>query len=329
MPAVELTVLVVTYDHADYIETAIDSVLLQETEFDYEVIISEDCSTDGTTEIVKQLAASHPDRIRLLLSERNLNDNSVVRRGLEAARGRYVALLDGDDFWTAKTKLQQQFEFLEAHPGCSSCFHNVNVIYEQDGTAPHLFNQDELPRDVGAPKPKPISTLADIVRGDFIPSCSVVFRSEIGRELPSWFDELWAGDWVLHVLSAQHGDIAYLDEVMGTYRVHPDGFWSMNWSKYRRLSDVEEVIRTYDTFNRHLGFSFNREIETEAAALYQVAAIGFYKRGEYQVARVCARRCLRRVPIGRWHQRWKALAVVALSGLKSLALPRRSPERRH
>lgn len=328
MAAVELTVLVITYNHADFIETAIDSVLMQETDFGYEVIISEDCSTDGTTEIVKQLAASHRDRIRLFLSERNLNDNTVVRRGLEAARGRYVALLDGDDFWTSRAKLQKQFEFLETHPDCSSCFHNVNVIYEQDETAPHLFHEDEPGKGLSARKPKSISTLSDIVRGDFIPTCSAVFRAEIGRDMPSWFDDLWAGDWILHVVSAQHGDIAYLDEVMGTYRIHPGGFWSMNQSRYRRLSDVEEVIRTFDTFNRHLGFSFNREIETEASAVYQEAAIRFYKGGEYQLARVCARRSLRRAPIGQWHERWKSVAVLVLSGMKSALLLLQASRRR-
>lgn len=121
MSPVQVTVLVITYNHARFIETAIESVMAQETDFEFEVVISEDCSTDGTREVVQRLAAAHPDRIRTLLSDRNLNDNSVVRRGVEAAQGRYLALLDGDDFWTSKHKLQRQVDFLEGRPDCSAC----------------------------------------------------------------------------------------------------------------------------------------------------------------------------------------------------------------
>ena len=324
MSDIELTVLVITYNHARFIETAIDSVLSQETEFDYEIIVSEDCSTDGTREIVQRIAESRPDRIRLFLSEHNLNDNTVLRRGLEAARGRYVALLDGDDFWTSSRKLQKQVDLLEAHPEFSACFHNVNVIYEGDAAASHLFHQDEQRDAVTSPRPKPISTLTDIVRRNFIPTCSVVFRAAIGRQLPPWFDDLAAGDWPLHVLSAQHGDIVYLDEVMGTYRVHPGGSWSMNQSKYSGLADVEEMARSYNVLNQHLGFSFEREISEAVATLFERSAIRFYKRGEQRTARICARRSLGRVRPALWPKRWRSIAVLALSRLRPL-IPRRQP----
>jgi glycosyltransferase involved in cell wall biosynthesis len=317
LSTVEVTVLVVTYNHAGFIEAAVESVLTQETDFGVEVIISEDCSTDGTREIVQRLAESRPDRIRLFLSERNLNDNTVLRRGFEAARGRYVALLDGDDFWTSKHKLQKQVDFLEAHPDCSSCFHNVNVVYEGDATPSHLFHQDDQVEGVTAPRPKPISTLADIVRSNFIPTCSVVFRADVARDLPPWFDDLELIQ-PLHVMTAKRGDLAYLDEVMGTYRVHPGGVWSMDRSKYQLLSDVEGVARTYDVINQHLGFSFDREISEEVALLYEGAAIRFYKRGDYPAASVCARRAVRRAPMTLRARRWRPMAVLALAPLRRL-----------
>src|SRR5688500_5403713 len=95
---VKVTVIVVTYNHERYIEQAIDSVLEQQATFPFELIITEDCSTDGTRDLVRAYAQRHPDRVQLLLSERNLNDNSVLTRALMAARGQYVALLDGDDW---------------------------------------------------------------------------------------------------------------------------------------------------------------------------------------------------------------------------------------
>ncbi len=109
---IAVTVLVMTYNHERYIRRALDGALGQELTVPYEVLISEDCSTDGTREIVEAYARRHPDRIRLVLSPANLRSNEVVARGFRAARGRYLALLDGDDFWTAEDKLQAQFDFL-------------------------------------------------------------------------------------------------------------------------------------------------------------------------------------------------------------------------
>ena len=86
---------------------ALDSALAQRLPQPYEILVSEDCSTDGTREIVQEYAESHPHVVRLLLSERNLHSNEVVARGFRAARGRYVALLDGDDYWTSDDKLRR------------------------------------------------------------------------------------------------------------------------------------------------------------------------------------------------------------------------------
>jgi len=290
-----LTALVVTFNHAAYIEDALRSVLDQETDFEVEVIVSEDCSTDDTRRIARGFAEANPDRVRLLLSEHNLNDNSVVRRGLEAARGRYVALLDGDDFWTCPTKLQRQVDLLEGRPDCSACFHNVEVIYEGEPCQSHPFHADRPAHRLWAPTPKPVSTLADLARRNFIQTCSVVFRTP--REpLPLWYDGLILGDWPLHVLNAQRGNLAYLPELMATYRVHPGGFWSTNTSKLRRLEDVEALVAVYDALDRHLGLAFHEQMNAEVAALYQAAANSLRRRGEAGPACDCARKALRRLP---------------------------------
>ena len=97
---IKVTVLVMTYNHAKFISKAIDSVLMQKTSFNYEIIVSEDCSTDGTKEIVLEYQQRFPHQIRLLLSEQNIHSNAVVTRGIYAAKGEYIALLDGDDYWT-------------------------------------------------------------------------------------------------------------------------------------------------------------------------------------------------------------------------------------
>src|SRR5438132_1427938 len=109
---VRVSVLVMTYNHASFIEQALDSVLMQQASFEYEVVISEDRSTDGTREIVIGYQERFPEKVRLLLSPSNLNSNRVVSRGIRACRSEFVALLDGDDYWTDPAKLQLQVDFL-------------------------------------------------------------------------------------------------------------------------------------------------------------------------------------------------------------------------
>jgi len=153
----KVSVLVMTYNHAHFIWQALDSVLMQRTDFAYEIVISEDCSTDGTREIVIDYHSRFRDTICLLLSERNLHSNAVVSRGIRACRGEFIALLDGDDYWTTADKLQTQVDFLEQHPDCSACFHNALTVYEDGSKKPHNWT--------------PVSqhsfmTLADIWRGN-------------------------------------------------------------------------------------------------------------------------------------------------------------------
>ena len=164
--SMKVSVLVVTYNHENFIAQALNSVLAQKVEFDYEVLVSEDRSTDRTRDIVTEFHQRYPDRIRLILSEHNLNSNEVVGRGIRAAKGQYVALLDGDDYWTSEHKLQRQAQFLDSHPDCAMCFHNAVVVYE-DGS--------REPRNWTPPQQKEFSTLEDIWMGNFIATCSTMF----------------------------------------------------------------------------------------------------------------------------------------------------------
>lgn len=314
----KLSAIVVTYNHARYVEQAVRTVLDQETDFEFEVLISEDCSTDDTRAIVQGLAAEHPDRIRLLLSDTNLNSNEVVRRAIDTARGEYLALLDGDDFWTSPHKLQKQVDFLDARPGCSLSFHNVDVVYEDGATPSHRFHEDEPATRLAKPKPKPESELADIVRTDFIPTCSTVIRTAAVRPLPAWYDTVWSGDWPLHIICAERGRLGYLDEVLATYRIHAGALWASNVSLYRSAEDVETIVGVYDAIDEYLRGEYAGEIGEEVANLYELAAVAFYRRGDYKSARACARRSLARRPRLRWLTRWRPPAVLLLSRLRAI-----------
>lgn len=122
MSAPLVSVVTITYNHEPWIARTIEGVLAQEVDFPLEMVIAEDCSTDGTRAVCERYAEAHPDIIRLLPSERNLGIIPNERRAMAAARGKYIAFCEGDDYWTEPSKLQRQVDFLESHPDYSVCF---------------------------------------------------------------------------------------------------------------------------------------------------------------------------------------------------------------
>jgi len=273
-----VSVALLTYNHERYIAQAIESVLAQRG-VELELIISEDCSTDGTRAIVDAYAARHPDIIRVVSDVRNVGMTRAFTRGIEAATGRYVALLDGDDYWTSPDKLQIQADYLDARPECAICFHNVTVVYENGRVAPHLFHGPGPKQHLRRPMPKPVSTLADVAPANFMQTCSVMFRRGLFGAFPSWFTDLAVADWPLHVLNAEHGAIGYIDDDMAVYRVHPGGIWSDSMALYRRREQVAGIVELYRTLDRHLQGRFATEFAARRRALHLDVALASYADG--------------------------------------------------
>ena len=267
-----LSIVMIAYNMERFIRQAIDSVLAQRVDCDYELVIGEDRSTDRTREIILEYAERWPDRIRPILRDVNLGMNRNFMETLQQARGRFVALIDSDDYWTSPDKLQRQMDFLRSHPECSICFHNTLVLYE-DGSAPtHPFHEERPTQRISRGIPKPISTLADLAAGNFIQTCSVMFRAGLYGALPDWYLEMPTFDWPLHVLNAEHGAIGYIDEVLGAYRVHPAGFWSMQMAHYRQIADIESMIHGYRLIDRHTGGRYRATISEQLRPLHRRGA---------------------------------------------------------
>ena len=207
----------ITYNHEKFIAQAIDSVLMQQTTFDYELVIGEDCSTDGTRAIVVDYQQRYPDRIRAFLREKNLGMHENAKQTLDACRGEYIAFLEGDDYWTDPLKLQKQVDYLESHSEYSMCFHNVHVIQEGNEHEPTLWHTQPM---------KAVYTFEDLLPGNFIHTPSVMYRTGLVTELPAWYYEMPMGDWPLYLLLTQHGGAGYLSDVMAVYRKHAGGVWS-------------------------------------------------------------------------------------------------------
>lgn len=270
---VKVSVVVVTYNHEAFIDSALRSVLEQRAQFDFEVIVSEDASTDGTPAIVESWRARHPDRVRLIVSERNLRSNEVVARGFRAARGEYVALLDGDDYWISNDKLQVQADFLDAHAGLSLCFHNAEVTDDQGHRVRPLYT----PADQ-----KQRCALDDLWNGNPFATCTSMFRRAAVPVLPGWYDDFFpVTDWPLYVLFAERGDIGFFPAVMGAYRVHERGLYS-------RQSDREKLAST-DRFYRHMNecltYRYDRRIRTAHRRYFYDWVREYAARGERDLAR--------------------------------------------
>jgi glycosyltransferase involved in cell wall biosynthesis len=255
----EVTVLVTTYNHEKYIAQALDSVLMQEANFDYEVVVLEDCSTDATREIIVAYQKQHPNKIRLRLAAQNECSNKPFAEEFQASPSPYVAMLDGDDYWTSPKKLQKQVDFLKAHPECTICFHNALKIYEDQSRAPVRYNSSNLKR---------ISALEDLWHHNFIAGCTAMLRKGALRKFPEWFYTLPYGDWPLYILCAQHGNIGYIDEILGVYRIHSGGLWSSLDS----IQKLESLIAFHKSMNANLDFRFSSIVEPLISARQQELA---------------------------------------------------------
>ena len=232
----KVSVSLVTYQHAQTARQAIDSVLMQETDFDVEVLIGDDASQDGTQEILKSYHSQpQPHRVRIFLRQQNAGDAGLsnVVATLDAAQGEYIAFLDGDDYWTDPQKLQQQADFLDAHPDCSLCTHRVQ----------HLHNTSRSILSPNAPQGAGCYDVGALILRNFSPKISTMLRRSALEDLPSWYrsTQVASADWLLNVLVGRHGQIGFLDQVMAVHRIHSASVMA-NHGAVRMLSDKLAAI---------------------------------------------------------------------------------------
>ena len=278
----KVSVSIITYNHEDYIAQAIDSALEQRTNFDYAILIGEDDSCDRTRTIVECYKEKYPDKIRLFLNDRKdviYIDGKPTGRwnlvnNLRHARGQYVAWLDGDDHWTSPHKLQRQVDYLDSHPDCAVCFHAVARRHEDE-------NREISP--AGGSLRKEIYTIEDLFEGNFVASCSVMFRNGLFGEFPDWYYTVPVGDWPLHILNAQHGTIGYIDEVMGVHRIHGAGIRSSRSAVDRLRSSIDLL----ETVKQHLGREYRQQLDDSIARWYLRLVVALLRIRDYSGARLC------------------------------------------
>jgi glycosyltransferase involved in cell wall biosynthesis len=243
----------ITYNHEAFIAEAIEGVLMQQTTFPIELVIGEDLSTDGTRAICLDYQSRFPDVIRVLTREKNLGMSAGLRETLKNCKGEFVAICEGDDYWTEPRKLAMQVDLLEEHPEYSACCHNAQVVYEDTGKRVRYASEQPDSFD-----------FLNIVRKEFsIPSCSFIYRRAL---LADELDKLVLLDWVMYLVLSSKGNIKFLDSDMAVYRQHSGGWTNRSWTKNaKELIDLTVVCKEY--FGPDFADEFDRILAHDKADL--------------------------------------------------------------
>ena len=233
-----VSVLCTAFNHEPYIRQTLQSFVDQQTDFPFEVLVNDDCSTDGTAAIIREFEAKYPAVIRPFFQEKNLySQGKYIYKEVfyPAARGRYIAKCEGDDYWTDPTKLQQQVDFMRSHPEYSACVHNTTLVY-------CVGNRKERPLlNSGGDHDVRIEDVAKGVSYCFHTS-SVLAKKEIISDLPPFFDVGYShgfGDHPEALWLIFNGPIRYIDKCMSIYRINSgEKSWSIGVdNQYAKLRD--------------------------------------------------------------------------------------------
>jgi glycosyltransferase involved in cell wall biosynthesis len=245
-----VSVVIITYMHENFIAEAIEGVLMQDIDFDVELIIADDCSPDRTAEIVQKFINNHPNShwIRYHRHENNKGVMSNFIWALKQAKGQFIALCEGDDYWTDPHKLQKQVDFLEANEDYVMSFHDASKIdkhgkvIEEDYLGPS--NQNDVSSD-------------DLIRYNvYTPTLTMCFRNVI-KEIPIEFKSVQLGDAFLISLLGNYGKAKYMDNISrAMYRIHESGIWSMIETEKKIL--INRIARK--TISKYYGRIGNKEI---------------------------------------------------------------------
>lgn len=225
---IRVSICCITYNHKNYISQCINSLLMQRADFGFEIIIGEDCSADGTREIVFDYQKKHPEIIKLIISETNIGSYANELRVLQACKGKYIAYCEGDDYWTDPYKLQKQVDFLEANPDYGLVHGDVNHLDQKTGK---IIKANNKTNNIKIPNGNIFEFL--MKPSHSIKTMTTCFRRDLIEKHYLSNNEIMKSDWAfidisIWLMFAYHSKIYYFNEVFATYRLLP---WSASRTK--------------------------------------------------------------------------------------------------
>jgi glycosyltransferase involved in cell wall biosynthesis len=283
-----VSIVMITYGHENYIGQAMEGVLMQECNFEIELIIANDCSPDKTDDVVKEIINNHQKSslIKYIKHKKNIGMMPNFVFALKKAQGKYIALCEGDDYWTDPLKLQKQVDFLEENKGYSLIASNAHTNLKDKKIMYNTRKDGNF-------------FCKDILLGNFIPTASIVFKRE-NLFLPDFFLESPAGDWLLTAYVLRNKKGYYTSEPLVFYRVHDGGVWSslklkndvkiilknanMFFSNYKIFSKMKkdslfnkEELKIIEKKKNSNGYQYNRLLLTNSEINENLKRIPLYK----------------------------------------------------
>lgn len=231
---IQVSVCIVTYNQESYIAECIESIVTQQTNFKFEIIIGEDCSSDNTRAIVQQYAEKYPDLIIPVFHKKNVGVVENIKQIYEKARGKYIAHLDGDDL-ALPSKLQKQFDVMEKNPQAIFCSHDMLEILNHRIVEKRSWNY-----------PEGEYTILDLIKNlPFFAHSSKLFRVIDNCDLSNVLKDANTLDIEIHLYQATMGSILHLEEELGCYR-HNVGVTALKDNKLNSIL-IERVLAIYET----------------------------------------------------------------------------------
>ncbi|WP_313893765.1 glycosyltransferase [Psychrobacillus sp.] len=247
----------VTYNHENHIAKAIESFLMQKTNFDFEILIHDDASSDNTPEIIKEYATKYPGKINIIYQTENQYSKGKRIFSLNALRatGKYIAICEGDDYWISPYKLQKQVDYMEQNSNCSLCVHAGNIMNSLTGEIikPHhdyfenkYFSVEEVIKGAGA---------------NFLTN-SMFYRAEYKDDSPSFLTNAPVGDYPLAINLALKGDVYYINEILSAYNVNVENSWTNRVSNNRskRISHYYKLLNMYEELDAYTKYHYKKTI---------------------------------------------------------------------
>ncbi|MEZ8144308.1 glycosyltransferase [Enterovibrio sp. FF113] len=252
-----------TYNHEDYIRSALEGFLMQKTKFKFEILIGDDVSTDNTVKIIEEYQRNNPGEISLFKNSVNLGPVGNLAKISQKISGKYVAICEGDDYWTDEYKLQKQVNFLERNKNFSVCCHKVVVNHLDSRKANEI-----MPSNISG-----VAGFESLINGNFIYMNSVMYRWRFpgGLNKDNFNLEAMPADWQLHLLHAEVGKIRILDDVMGVYNRHENGIWSLSNSPIElHLKYGISEIEFFKTFENTFGGIYSQMLMRKSLYVFSL-----------------------------------------------------------
>lgn len=244
---IKVSIICNAYNHGKYIRDALNGFVMQKTDFRYEVLIHDDASTDDTAEIIREFEAKYPDIIKPIYQKENQYSKGVwITAEYQFSRvlGKYIAMCEGDDYWTDPDKLQKQYDAMEAHPETDICAHSSTLINASDGTVAGTVHHSDKMTVI------PTENVID-GGGAFVSTCSLFVRKEILTERRKFVD-VCPLDYTYQISGSLKGGMLYLPDNMSAYRVSVPGSWTVSSNKDNRkylgfLNELTAGLKQLDT----------------------------------------------------------------------------------